>query len=180
MDDELRNAEPTQHDNESENGCPNDRFFDRFREFGAKTEAYDLGTMPVLLVLRGSFSGGSLPVESSARSRIVTGTTVRLMTRLAIAIGMALSPPNRSPRTAGPTNGTAGAEAVSACERADAHLHAKDDAGEQKHRTVETNDGDAQGDDQRDVLTECRARRRNGSGKKRQRHGVKQHHPIQD
>ena len=44
----------------------------------------------------------------------MTGTTVRLMTRLPIAIGMALSPPNRSPRTAGPTKGTAGAEAVSA------------------------------------------------------------------
>ena len=55
-----------------------------------------------------------LPVESNARSRIVIGTTVRLMTRLAIAIGMALSPPNRSPSTTGPTKGTAGAEAVSA------------------------------------------------------------------
>ena len=44
----------------------------------------------------------------------MTGTTVRLMTRLAIAIGMALSRPNRSPRTAGPTKGTAGAEAMSA------------------------------------------------------------------
>jgi hypothetical protein len=64
-------------------------------------------------------------------------------------------------------------------QRAGAHLHAENDTGEQKHRTVEANDGDAQGDDQRDVLTECRSRRRNGSGKKRQRHGVKQHHPIQ-
>src|SRR5271167_3112646 len=51
---------------------------------------------------------------SNVRKRIVAGTTVRLMTRLAIAIGMALDPPKRSPRTAGPTKGTAGAEAVNA------------------------------------------------------------------
>src|ERR1700733_16067686 len=82
----------------------------------AKTEADDLEddaecspSSPT-----GVFSCRSLPLESNARSRIVTGTTVRLMTRLAIAIGMALSPPNSSPRTAGPTKGTAGAEAVSA------------------------------------------------------------------
>jgi hypothetical protein len=37
-----------------------------------------------------------------------------LMTRLAIVTGMALSLPNRSPRTAGPTKGTPGADAVSA------------------------------------------------------------------
>src|ERR1700689_1328056 len=55
-----------------------------------------------------------LSVESNERSRIVIGTTVRLMTRLAAAIGIALSPPSRSPRTAGPTKGTAGAEAVNA------------------------------------------------------------------
>ena len=46
--------------------------------------------------------------------RIVTGTTVRLITRLAMAIGTALDCPNSSPRMAGPMNGTAGAEAVSA------------------------------------------------------------------
>src|SRR3984957_13373737 len=80
------------------------------------TETYDLGvdeeSVPAfktkLLFCE------SLPVESKARSRMVIGTTVRLMTRLASAIGMALSPPNRLPRTAGPTKGTAGAEAVSA------------------------------------------------------------------
>src|SRR6202043_1107645 len=65
-------------------------------------------------------------------------------------------------------------------QRADTRWEAKDDAAEQKHRTVETNDGEAQSDDQRDVLAECRARRRNGSGKKRQRDGIKQHHAIQD
>src|SRR5580693_49333 len=63
------------------------------------TETYDLGvdeeSVPAckteLLFCE------SLPVESKARSRMVIGTTVRLMTRLAIAIGMALSPPKRSP-----------------------------------------------------------------------------------
>src|SRR5271154_3264147 len=82
----------------------------------AKTEADDLGEVAECSPSRGTgeFSCGSLPVDSNVRSRIVTGTTVRLIMRLAIAIGMALSPPNRSPRTAGPTKGTAGAEAVSA------------------------------------------------------------------
>src|ERR1700688_4462478 len=80
------------------------------------TETYDLGVdSESIPVCRTEFLFcESLPVESNARNRIVIGTTVRLMTRLAIAIGMALSPPNRSPRTAGPTKGTAGAEAVSA------------------------------------------------------------------
>jgi hypothetical protein len=56
-----------------------------------------------------------LPVVSNARRKIVTGTTVTLMTRLPTAIGMAaLGRPNRSPRTAGPMKGTAGAAAVSA------------------------------------------------------------------
>src|SRR5580658_1018412 len=79
----------------------------------ANTETYDLEDDAECSppCAAGVFSVGSLPVEFSARSRIVTGTTVRLMTRLAIAIGMALSPPNSSPRTAGPTKGTAGAEA---------------------------------------------------------------------
>jgi hypothetical protein len=61
---------------------------------------------------------------------------------------------------------------------ADARWEAKDNTVEQKHHAVEANDGEAQSDDQRDVLAECRARRRNGSGKKRQRDGIKQHHPI--
>src|SRR6202041_585721 len=82
----------------------------------ANTETYDLGDdsdcSPPCAA--GVFFVGSLPVEFSARSRIVIGTTVRLMTRLPSAIGMALGPPNKSPSTAGPTNGTAGAEAVSA------------------------------------------------------------------
>src|SRR5580704_16427921 len=60
------------------------------------------------------FSWGPPPGVSSVRKRIVNGTTVRLITRLAIAIGMALGPPNKSPRMAGPKKGTAGAEAVSA------------------------------------------------------------------
>src|SRR5271156_854033 len=60
-----------------------------------------------------------------------------------------------------------------------AELHAENKTAQQKHDTVEADDGDAQGNDQRDVLTECRTRRGNRSGKKRQRHGVKQHHPIQ-
>src|SRR6201990_2757218 len=80
------------------------------------TETYDLGgdaeSLPVCRTE--VLFCESLPVEFNARNRIVIGTTVRLMTRLAIAIGMALSPPNRSPSTAGPTKGTAGAEAVSA------------------------------------------------------------------
>src|ERR1700722_6947996 len=84
--------------------------------FAAKTEAYDLGDdadcSPSCAT--GEFSCRSLPLESNARSRSVTGTTVRLMTRLARAHGMALSRPERSPRTAGPTKGTAGAEAVRA------------------------------------------------------------------
>jgi hypothetical protein len=40
--------------------------------------------------------------------------TVRELTRLAIAIGIALRSPNKLPRTAGPTKPTAGAEAVRA------------------------------------------------------------------
>ena len=43
------------------------------------------------------------------------------------------------------------------CECAHAHLHAKNDTGEQKHHTIESNDARAQGDHQRDVLTECGA-----------------------
>ena len=54
---------------------------------------------------------GVLP---NARPRIVIGTTMRLMIRAAIAIVTALALPNRSPRIAGPMNGTAGADAVSA------------------------------------------------------------------
>src|SRR6202050_2620564 len=74
----------------------------------ANTETYDLGDdsdwSPPCAA--GVFSVGSLPVEFNARNRIVIGTTVRLITRLPSAIGMALSPPNKSPSTAGPTNGT--------------------------------------------------------------------------
>jgi hypothetical protein len=44
---------------------------------------------------------------------------------------------------------------------------------------VEPDDGDAQRDDQRNDLTQFSARRANRSGKKRQRHGVNQHHPVQ-
>jgi len=51
---------------------------------------------------------------SNARPRIVIGTTMRLMMRAAIAIVTELALPNRSPRIAGPMNGTAGADAVSA------------------------------------------------------------------
>lgn len=101
----------------------------------ARTGAQTIGSLTVSLILaernaRGDVRGGaerapscsfellpfdSLPVVSNARKRIVTGTTVRLMMRLSTAIGMAaLGRPNRSPRTAGPTKGTAGAEAVSA------------------------------------------------------------------
>src|ERR1700722_20504375 len=100
----------------------------------ARTGAQTIGSLTVSLILaarnaRGDVRGGaervpscsfgllpfdSLPVVSNARKRIVTGTTVRLMTRLSIAIGIAaLGRPKRSPRTAGPTKGTAGAEAVS-------------------------------------------------------------------
>src|SRR5580693_1079665 len=53
-------------------------------------------------------------VFPNARPRIVIGTTMRLMIRAAIAIVTALALPNRSPRIAGPMNGTAGADAVSA------------------------------------------------------------------
>src|ERR1700677_94289 len=45
------------------------------------------------------------------RRRMVTGTTVTLIIRLAIPIGTALAVPNKSPNTAGPIKGTAGAEA---------------------------------------------------------------------
>src|SRR5271169_4793979 len=51
-------------------------------------------------------------VVPNARPRIVIGTTMRLMIRAAIAIVTALALPNRSPRIAGPMNGTAGADAV--------------------------------------------------------------------
>src|SRR5207342_1337617 len=54
---------------------------------------------------------GVLP---NARPRIVIGTTMRLIIRAAIAIVTALALPNRSPRIAGPMNGTAGADAVRA------------------------------------------------------------------
>src|SRR5271163_2637161 len=84
------------------------------RSLPVNTETYDCGADAESLPACRTelLFCASLPVESNARSRTVTGTTVRLMTRLAIAIGMALSPPNRSPSTAGPTKGTAGAEAV--------------------------------------------------------------------
>src|SRR6202789_2464038 len=79
----------------------------------ANTETYDLGDdsgcSPPCVA--GVFSVGPLPVEFSARSRIVIGTTVRLMTRLPSALGMARSPPNKSPSTAGPEKGPAGAGA---------------------------------------------------------------------
>src|SRR5271163_80740 len=54
---------------------------------------------------------GVLP---NAKPRIVIGTTVRLIIRAAIAMVPALALPNRSPRIAGPMNGTAGADAVRA------------------------------------------------------------------
>src|ERR1700722_4254198 len=53
-------------------------------------------------------------VVPNARPRIVIGTTMRLIIKAAIAIVTALALPNRSPRIAGPMNGTAGAEAVRA------------------------------------------------------------------
>src|ERR1700719_82142 len=101
----------------------------------ARTGAQTIGSLTVSVILaarnargdvRGDAEGApscsaellpydSLPVVSNERKRIVIGTTVRLMTRLPTAIGMAaLGRPNKSPRTAGPTKGTAGAEAVSA------------------------------------------------------------------
>src|SRR6202453_645270 len=83
--------------------------------FPAKTAAFDLGDDEFSCSPRaGVLFCWPLSVESNERSRIVIGTTVRLMTRLAAAMGIALSLPSRSPRTAGPTKGTAGAEAVSA------------------------------------------------------------------
>ena len=83
--------------------------------FPAKIAAFDLGDAEFPCSSgTGVFVCGFLPVESNERSRIVIGTTVRLMTRLAAAMGIALSLPSRSPRTAGPTKGTAGAEAASA------------------------------------------------------------------
>src|ERR1700685_4846611 len=81
----------------------------------AKTEAKDLaedGECGPSCAM-GVFSCWSFAVEPKARSRIVTGTTVRLMTRLPMATGIALRPPDSSPTTAGPTTGTAGADAVS-------------------------------------------------------------------
>ena len=76
----------------------------------------------------------------------MTGTTVRLMTRPAIAIGMALRVPNRSPRTAGPTKGTRWRGSCQSSQRAGADLHVESHPVEQKDHTVETNDADAQGD----------------------------------
>src|SRR5580704_1447588 len=55
-------------------------------------------------------------VFPSSRPKIVTGSTMRLMTRAAIAMEMALALPNRSPRMAGPMNGTAGADAANAAK----------------------------------------------------------------
>src|SRR5580704_16285689 len=54
---------------------------------------------------------GVLP---NARPRIVIGTMMKLIIRAALAIVTALALPNRSPRIAGPMNGTAGADAVRA------------------------------------------------------------------
>src|ERR1700683_2264901 len=54
---------------------------------------------------------GVLP---NSKPRIVIGWTTRLMIREAIAMVTALPLPNRSPRMAGPMNGTAGPDAVSA------------------------------------------------------------------
>src|SRR5580658_4455215 len=74
----------------------------------------------------------SFPVVLNSSRRIVPGTTVRLLTRLPTAIGMAaLERPNRSPRTAGPT---------------------KCDTGQQKNHPVKSNRANAQRDDQREVL----------------------------
>src|ERR1700731_4741999 len=71
--------------------------------FSAKTEWRVVGGAVVPM--------GVLP---NARPRIVIGTTMRLMIRAAIAIVTALALPNRSPRIAGPMNGTAGADAIRA------------------------------------------------------------------
>src|SRR5271155_1576279 len=54
VDDEPRNAEAAQHDNESENGRPNDRLFDRLREVGRENrELRRGGRSRILPVLRG-------------------------------------------------------------------------------------------------------------------------------
>jgi hypothetical protein len=45
---------------------------------------------------------------------------------------------------------------------------------------MQADDGDTQRDEQREVLTQFGARRADRSGEKQQRHGVKQHHAIED
>src|SRR5580704_16618716 len=125
----------------------------------ANTETYDLGDdsdcSPPCAA--GVFSVGSLPVEFSARSRIVIGTTVRLMTRPPSAIGMALSPPEQIAEHSWTHERHRRRGGCERCECAHAHLHAKNDTGEQKHHTIESNDARAQGDHQWDVLTKCGA-----------------------
>src|SRR5580693_2785535 len=73
------------------------------RNFSAKAEGRVVGGTVV-----------PTSVLPSAKPRIVIGTTTRLITRAAIAIVTALALPNRSPRMAGPINGTAGEDAINA------------------------------------------------------------------
>src|ERR1700685_2227253 len=78
--------------------------------FPAKIAAFDLGDDDEFSCSprAGVLFCWPLSVESNERSRLVIGTTVRLMTRLAAAMGIALSIPSGSPLRDGPTQGTPG------------------------------------------------------------------------
>src|SRR5580698_802473 len=83
--------------------------------FPAKTAAFDFGDAEFPCSSgTGVFVCWFLPVESNERRRIVIGTTVRFMTRLAAANGIAQSHTNKSPKKAGPTKSNADAEDVNA------------------------------------------------------------------
>ena len=94
VDDELRNTDSARRDHESENGTQTIGSLTVSASLAASTEP-QVAAMQMLLLLGGAFSLQFLPAVSSVRRRIVTGMTVRLTTRLAIAIGTAPGPPNR-------------------------------------------------------------------------------------
>jgi hypothetical protein len=72
VDDEMWNADAAQHDHESENGRPDDRLLDRFREFGCEHRAAGRGgRWQMLRILDGALSLRIFPcrIESEKENR---------------------------------------------------------------------------------------------------------------
>src|ERR1700722_15625713 len=118
--------EPAQHDDESENGCPNNRLFDRFRKFGCERRQ-------VLLVLRSQVRSPSR-IQCEKKNRDWHDCEIDYETGYCDRNGA------ESPEQVTEDGGTHERHCWRGCrqrvQRADARWDAEDDTGEEKHQTV--------------------------------------------